>query len=582
VLLRIGGAMEQETMLRTFSEHRVRPVSSLDGIWDFAIDGDRRGSKGRPSTYGRKILVPSAWEQIPGLENHRGRGWLRTRLRGGGQDVALRLVFGGVSHTGVVYVDGRKRGRHYDAFTPWDVLVPGLSQGEHEVVVEVDNSFGPHSALHIENDYYTYGGITRPVEAQWVSPVFIEKVFATPRQNRSTWDLDVRVRLRNWSASKQAIRLVLTLGDCRLDAGEVTLRPRSTMEVSCTLSKLGVKPWSGESPTLYSLVAELVDSEGEVVDDLVDRVGFREVKVRGRKLLLNREPLRLRGYNRHEDHGQFANALPVAAMMSDLQILRDLGCNFVRTCHYPNDLRFLDLCDELGFYVWEESHARAVDFAHPKFREQIADSTREMVEWHHNRPSIVMWGCLNECASDTASGKREHERVLKLLKTLDPSRPTTFASNKGRNDLCLGLVDIVSWNRYPAWYGGTLEDIRKQNREMMEWLHSDASRGGKGKPVILSEFGAGAIPGCRNRNRAHWTEEYQCDVLDESLRVYLNEPGIVGAAIWQFTDCRVTGRWWSGRPRTMNNKGTVDEYRRPKLAYDVVRRRMREAAERFR
>ena len=105
--------------------------------------------------------------------------------------------------------------------------------------------------------------------------------------------------------------------------------------------------------------------------------------------------------------------------------------------------------------------------------------------------------------------------------------------------------------------------------------------GGEGKPVIISEFGAGAIPGVRNHRADPWSEEFQCVVIDEALKVYLTHPRIVGAAIWQFCDVRVTREGNPhtynafspmGRPRCMNNKGIVDEYRRPKLAYDTVRR----------
>jgi len=565
-------------MLRTFVEHEARPVDSLCGLWEFTTKAERRDRAKLPKRYARRIHVPSAWETLPGLGNYRGRAWLRTTVDAA-PDRALRLVFGGVSHTGTVFVDGRKVGHHYDAFTPWDVVVPGLSPGEHELVVEVDNSFGPHSALHIENDYYTYGGITRPAQAQYVPEVFIDKLFATPARRGSRWELAVRVRLRNWSKKRRTCRLVVALSDVVLDLGKVAVGAGRTREVRGLLPDLEVEPWSPASPSLYEAVVLLLDGD-DVVDDLVDRVGFREIAVRGRKLLLNGSPLRLRGYNRHEDHPLFGNALPVEAMAHDLALLRDLGCNFVRTCHYPNDLRFLDLCAEMGICVWEESHARSVPFSHPRFRDQIAASTTEMVAWHHNCPAILIWGCLNECDSASSAGRREHARVLKLLKKLDPSRPVTFASNKAERDRCLDLVDIVSWNRYDAWYGGEPPDVEPALRRALRWLHSAKSRGGKGKPVILSEFGAGAIPGCRNPNHAKWTEEYQAEVLDESLRVYLNHPDVAGAAIWQFADVRVTRNHWGGRPRTMNNKGTVDEYRRPKLAYDVVRRRMHEAAER--
>lgn len=567
-------------MLRTFVQHDARPVESLCGWWEMVTAPERTGRSKLPRRYSRLTHVPGAWEQLPGLESYRGRAWLRTEIPGGGEQ-AVRLVFGGVSHTADVYVDGRHVGHHYDAFTPFAVVVPGLDEEAHELVVRVDNRFGEDSALHKANDYYTYGGITRPVEMQLVPEVYIDKLFATPVRRGSRWELLVRVRLANWSRQKLRRSVVVAVEDAFLDLGAAVVPAGGTVELTGRLRGLDVEPWSPASPALYPLEALLFDGE-ELEDDLVDRVGFREVKVRGRKLLLNGRPIRLRGYNRHEDHGQFGCAIPLEAMVTDLELLRDLGCNFVRTCHYPNDMRFLDLCDELGVCVWEESHARAVDLAHPKFREQIAASTTEMIEWHWNRPSVVLWGCLNECDSVSRPGRREHRRVIELIKGLDRSRPVTFASNKAEDDVCLDLVDVVSWNRYVGWYHGGPGEVGADLKRLLKWLHSDAS-GGKGKPVILSEFGAGAIPGCRHPSHVKWTEEYQREVLDAQLAVYLNDPNVVGCTIWQFCDGRVTpdGRRFGTRPRTMNNKGTVDEYRRPKLAYDTVRRRMREAAERW-
>ncbi len=566
-------------MLRLFDEHRVRATESLDGLWDFVTAPDRRDRGRLPTSYKRTINVPSAWEMLPGLENYRGTGWLRTSVEGV-EGKALRVVFGGVSHTGTVFVDGKQKGTHYDAFTPWDVVVPGLGDGTHDVVVEVDNAFGAHSALHRENDYMTYGGITRPVEVQYVPEVYIDKVFATPVKVGGDWSLSVRVRLRNWNRKVLKRRVVVEVAGKAIELGTFTVDGSACRDVSGTVTSLDVKEWNPKSPSLYELTVQVVDKE-ELVDDMIDRIGFREIKVQGKKILLNGTSVRLRGYNRHEDHAEFGNAIPREAMVRDLEIMRDLGGNTVRTSHYPNDMRFLDLCDEMGFMVWEESHARSVKFDHPAFREQITNSTVEMVEWHFNRPSIVIWGCLNECNSRDALGKEEHAYVLGLLKKLDPSRPTTFASNKRMDDICLGLADIVSWNIYTGWYREDAKETGKVIRELLKWLHSPKSQGGNGKPVIMSEFGAGAIPGYRHARCCHWTEEFQRYVLDETPKVYLNHPQIAGSLIWQFCDCRVTdGKWWD-RPRTMNNKGTVDEYRRPKLAYEVVKKRMLEAADKW-
>ena len=562
-------------MLRTFAEHKVRVASSLDGIWEFVPTGETAPNN---DTY--KVMVPSAWETVPGLESYRGQARYRRTFELE-TPAHVRLAFGGVSHTGKVYVDGEFVGTHYDAFTPWDVLAPGLDAGEHELVVEVDNTFGDHSALHKENDYYTYGGITRPVELQLVPDVYIDKVFAWPIMKDEGWSLDVRVVLHNVGsfAHRRAVRA--SVAGITLELDSVEIAPGGTVEVSSRSPIISdVNAWTADSPSLYMLRVELLD-DGDVADDKIDRIGFRQVELQGKEFLVTGKSIRLRGYNRHEDHAIFGNALPVEAMIMDLQIMEDLGCNFVRTSHYPNDMRFLDLCDELGFYVWEESHARGTPFDSPRFDEQIEASTREMLEWHYNHASIVIWGCLNECDARSDHGQEVYARVLNQIKAFDPHRPNTYASHHRKNDKCCKHADIISLNIYTGWYADPIEKTRAIINDLLAWIHSGDSGGAEGKPVIMSEFGGGAIPGNHQRSRSRWSEEYQRDVLDETLRIYLNHDDIFGASIWQFCDCRATETLFANRPRTLNNKGTVDEYRRPKLAYDVVKARMIEATERW-
>ena len=566
-------------MLRTFPQHATRPTSDLAGRWEFVTADQRRDRAKLPTRYPGSISVPSAWELLPGLESYRGQAWLRTTIPAL-EGYAVRLAFGGVSHTADVFIDGKKVGHHYDAFTPFAVLATGLSEGEHELVVQVDNTFGDHSALHKPNDYYTYGGITRPVELQIVPEVFIEQFHATPARKGRRWSLDVSLRLVNWSRKKLTRAAAVQLADATLDLGEVVVPAGKTVEVTGRLTGLDVTEWHPDAPALYMAEAMLFDGE-DLTDDFRGRIGFRTVKVQGKKLLVNGKSIRLRGYNRHEDLALFGCAIPLEAMVTDLELLADMGCNFVRTSHYPNDMRFLDLCDEMGFYVWEESHARSVNFEHPAFDRQIADSTREMIDWHYNRPSIIMWGCLNECNSTRPAGRAVHKRVIELIRSLDSSRPITFASNKDTLDICFDLVDIVSWNVYTGWYDRDAAKAREWADDLLKWLRSNAASGGKGKPVIFSEFGAGAIYGCRSRTQAKWTEEFQAECLDKLLEAYLNHPDIMGAAIWQFCDCRVDEDIFPHRPRSFNNKGTIDEFRRLKLAYDTVKGRMHEAIKRW-
>lgn len=572
-------------MIRTFQDHVIRPVSSLDGLWEFRPEADKKVRGKMPRSYSRQIEVPSAWESLPDLRDYRGTAWYRKTFELS-SDANVRIVFGGVSHTARVWIDGQEVGSHYDAFTPWSVTAVGLKAGSHQLVLEVDNSFGEHSALHIPNDYYTYGGITRPVVLERIPDQYIEQLFAVPRQYRGKWQLDVRVRVRNIGLEPAFGTLKVSVAGEHLLLTLHKIEPGDSGEISGTLRNLPVKAWSESSPQLYPVTVELSE-EGICCDDLIERVGFREIKVKGKKLFLNGEELHLRGFNRHEDAPIYGCALPPALMAHDLDLLQDLNGNFVRTSHYPNDQRFLDMCDERGIYVWEESHCRSTPFEHPLFEKQIADSTREMVESHFNHPCILMWGSLNECDTRTEEGMAVHEEVMQQLKMLDDSRPVTYAGNHRMEDRCLAYADIVSWNIYTGWYGGGVEDIKTILAEMIDWLDSPESGGGRGKPLIMSEFGAGAIPGCRNLQADLWSEDYQALLLEEALKVYLHHPRISGAAVWQFSDVRVSKGSNSSpvnhysplnRPRCMNNKGVVDEYRRPKLSYAVVKSCMADAA----
>ena len=177
-----------------------------------------------------------------------------------------------------------------------------------------------------------------------------------------------------------------------------------------------------------------------------------------------------------------------------------------------------------------------------------------------------MWGILNECASDTAYGRECYQKQFALIRALDPSRPRSFASCKFKTDLCFDLCDIVSYNIYPLWYHDT--PPAAYVRDLYEWAQT---AGGAGKPFLVTEIGAGGIYGYRAPHTPKWSEEYQAKALKAQLEGVLSFEDCAGVYIWQFCDIRISDEWWGGRPRTMNNKGIFDEYRRPKLCHAVVK-----------
>lgn len=549
-------------MIRTFCTHEIRKVRELSGsLWEFSpCTGDLAGRKYRTA-------VPGCWESMPDFSSYRGVGVFSREIETEG---AFRLVFKGVSHTARVCLDGREIGSHYNAYTPFAVAVTDVMAGRHLLEVYADNTFGEASALHIPNDYMSYGGISRGVLLEELTDTYIEYIHAVPFMEKDGWKALVSVKVKNWSAAGKACRLYLDLAGIASEAMELTLEAGGEKTVDFQLSAAEAEAWEIKNPKLYTVRATLSDENG-AFDDQIDRMGFREIRTEGKDILLNGKKLRIRGFCRHEDHPMFGCALPYAAIQQDLETAMDLGANAIRTAHYPNDELFLDLCDEQGILVWEENHARGLTLEHmqnPNFERQAETCIEEMITAHINHPSAIIWGILNECASDTEYGYECYKKQYDLIKHMDFSRPRSSASCKFKTDICFGLPEIVSYNLYPEWYHET--PASEYVKDIYDWVQRESE--GSGKPFLVTEIGAGAIYGFRSHTLCKWSEEYQAKALEDQITAVLEQEGCSGIFIWQLCDVRVSDEWFASRPRTMNNKGIVDEYRRRKLAYDVVKR----------
>lgn len=555
-------------MQRAFSTHRIRPVRELEGLWDFtplAPDED----PGPETRYPYRLPVPGCWEMHPEFLTYRGRAAYRSSFTLESA-TSVRLVFKGVSHTAVVLVDGIEVGRHHNAYTPFEVTMVDLARGDHELVLVVDNRYGALSALHVPNDYFTYGGPIRPVVLEIVPSAFLQSLGFEPQGHPGQWAARVTAVIR-YLGSPRPLRLTLQLAGTTVEVPIVPEGPQNSQSVVIEWPCPGAPTWSPSSPSLCLLEARLLEVVGAPVDDLIDRVGFRTVRWSEGGLRLNGAPIRMVGFNRHEDHPAVGAAIPFSLMIRDLDLMQSAGANAVRTSHYPNDELFLDLCDERGLLVWEENHARGLSLTqmqHPLFEAQCEAVNGEMVGFHRNHPSIVIWGLLNECASNTPEGRRIYQTQFEQIRRLDSTRPVTFASCHHGSDLCHDLSDVVSLNLYAGWY----DEVSP--RELLDKAleHADG-HGAEGKAVIVSEFGADGFYGFRDPSRVRGSEERQGDILAENLQTFLSDPRIVGVFIWQFCDCRTHdgGGWFVTRGRSRNNKGVVDEYRRPKLAYEVVK-----------
>lgn len=551
-------------MLRTFQTHQIRKQAELsEQLWDFMpLEGEQKGKK-------RKIQVPGCWETYPGLENYRGKAEYEIGFEAKGN---VRLEFKGVSHMAWVFVDGEQVGSHYNAYTPFSVIVPGLKQGSHLLKVLVDNSFSPEYALNRPNDYMSYGGISRGVGLEEIPDLYFTGIHITPvEKTENGWKAKCEIEVENLLAgSIRDAEIEMKLHQSLIKVAIDEVQPGKHIVYEEILEFEGIESWSVENPQMYTVELLLRNQAGEAIDDLIDRIGFRTITAKGKQILLNGRPLRIKGVCRHEDHPQYGCALPFEAIAYDMQQIRDMGCNSVRTAHYPNDERFLDLCDEMGILVWEEHHLRGGNekiMSNPNFEPQCEQVIEEMIKYHYNHPSIYIWGILNECASDTELGRGCYEKQYALIRKLDASRLCSSASCRYEADMCMDLPDVTSWNMYPYWY--ERKTAAQMVDEVYRWTQEKGN--GNGKPFLVTEIGAGAIYGFRSADEDPWTEEYQRDVVKKQLTEVMAYEDCVGLYIWQFCDVRVNREWFEKRPRTRNNKGIVDEFRRKKLAYDAVK-----------
>lgn len=555
-------------MDKSFPRHQLRTVHCLDGLWQFAFLGARDAEELEINDvdWNDRMVVPAAFDAMPAYAGKRGLAAYR-RTVSTSPGVALRLHFEAVSLWCRVLVDGEPVRDHACGFTGFWCEVAPSQQTEREIVVLVDNRFDfervpLHEAFF---DFYHWGGINRSAWCHEVPETFIETV---------------QVRVENYQSG--AITARLCIGGARPERLAVTTQMDAEAETQLEVSLQGEwleiplqiqtpRSWSLAAPHLHLL---RVGIDG---DDMTVRFGLREIKTEQGQIWLNGEKIKLLGYNRHESHPQFGPALPAAQLLADLQLLRDLGCNFVRGSHYPQDQRFLDWCDEMGFLVWEECLGwgqRERQLTNANFIAAHEIAVEEMVAASFNHPCVVFWGFLNEAGTDSEYARPIMERTVAQLRRLDASRLITYATMFGKTDLFLDLADVISINIYPGWYGcqdaeDPLALVVPEIRSFLE--HFDAASFAE-KPVLISEIGAEGLYGWHDALNGFFTEEYQAELLRLTCEEAVSNPRLAGVALWHFSDARTyTGGYALGRPRAFNNKGTLDEYRRPKLAYKAVR-----------
>ena len=474
-----------------------------------------------------------------------------------------------------IRVNGKEVGSHVGGYTACIVDITEYIRKENLIEITVDN--GRKDITPISADFTFWGGIYRDV---WListqkqhfnmSNMGSDGIFiSTPVVNEKRGVLKVKCEVTNDSHESSILevrsaiyspqgKLLQTIKQKqKLKSGETYIFENTSGAIESP------DLWSPETPSLYLVKTTLVDPKsGKLLDEKNHKVGFRWFTFDGSKgFFLNGKSYKLRGLNRHQDQAPAGVALDDEAHRRDIFLMKELGCNFIRISHFPQDDAILEMCDELGLLAWEEIPIINIVPNTPGYDDNCEYNLREMIRQHYNHSSVITWGYMNEILLTAPSiGKPEwlacKERTVNLaqrleavLKEEDPGRASVMAFNMTNlyNEIGLNLVDVVGWNLYHGWYVDKLKDFNA-------WCE-DQHRRYPDQPMIISEWGAGSD------KRLHSTQgrafdfsiEYQQTYIEHYLPFIENTEWISGCAYWNFIDFNVAARQES-MPR-VNNKG---------------------------
>ena len=553
-------------MGRLFKEYDKRQVTSLGGFWRFIEDAERKGEEEKwfntfPET-AEKMFVPSCWNLKLGKLEYFGAAWYEREI-----DITSKnslLEFEGVLSYAKVWLDGEYLGDHYGGYTAFSFLLENIEIGIHRLTVMVDNSADDATLPSDVADWYRYGGIIRDVKLHNLNNTYISKVHISYDLSDNLDSAEVLVKANISSlAGEREENITLKFGDSVVVEQSVTLGEEKTFEFKFSADNISL--WDIDAPNLYTVKISTSD------DDITDRIGFRKIETKENKIFLNGKSIFLKGVNRHEDHPEFGNAFPVSLMQRDLDIIKNLGCNTIRGSHYPNSKEFLDLLDENGILFWSEipmwGEQNVETLNKPILLSRALYMHTEMVEQYFNHPSIIIWGMHNEIETTEQIAVTITEKIYNLLKGSDTSRLITYATDRAERDICFKYCDFISINKYFGWYGGGTDAWKGFFDELKVWFKE---QGVSEKAVVMSEFGGAALYGNHTFDNIKWSEEYQANLLSESIDAFIESGMVCGTYVWHFADAR-TIRPVTDRARGFNNKGILNEYRKPKAAYFTVK-----------
>lgn len=577
---------------------------SMDGMWKFHLDERSVGEKegwmdGIPGE--EMIPVPASFQDFyteKDIREYTGDFWYETDFfvpgEWEGREILLR--FGAATHRASVYVNGILITEHEGGFLPFSAKVTTVVRYDsyNKVVVKVNNELNCTNlpcgeTITLPNgkkmskpyfDFFNYAGLQRSVY-----------LLALPGESIVDFDLDYAIHGKNAEVSYQ----IRTNGE---HAVQLALFDAKGHCVAQKDGKEGVlyvenaRLWQVRNAYLYRLRIRIMDGE-ELIDEYEQEIGIRTVKVEGTDILINGEPVYLKGFGKHEDSDIVGRGFSIGIMKRDFELMKWIGANSFRTSHYPYSEEIYQMADREGFLIIDEVPAvgmfqSLMNFMEASTGKQTAffekettpvllkahlRAIEEMIARDKNHPSVVAWSLLNEPETTNEAAVPYFKEVFDLANKLDmQKRPRTFAlimNSLPDTCKCYQFSDIIALNRYYGWYmkGGYEISVAEElfRKEMNAWKEKKLN-----KPFIFTEYGADTLASEHKLPSVMWSQEYQDEYLKMTHEVFDSYDFIKGEQIWNFADFQTT----EGIMRVNGNKkGVFTRQRQPKdIAYKLKER----------
>ncbi len=509
------------------------------------------------------MLVPGDWNsQEEKLLYYEGSVWYKKSFDYAKSNNQNRVFvyFGAANYESDVYLNGKKLGKHIGGFTPFNFEITDLlKEKDNFIILKVDNKRTKEGVPTLNTDWWNYGGITRDVKiietpATFIRDYFIQLDPANPQQIKGYVQLDGKI-----SVNKE---IKVSIPEIGLST-TVTSNNQGRADIDFTAKKL--KRWSLEEPKLYAIKVSIDKNE------VTDKIGFRTIETRGADILLNGKSVFMKGICIHEENvmrGGRSYSEEDARMVFGW--VKELHANYARLAHYPHNEYMARVADEMGILLWEEIPVYwTIDWKNEKTYANAKNQLTEMITRDKNRASVVVWSMGNETPV-TPERTVFMSNLIKEAKSLDNTRLISAALEQHARDGNWNVreigdpladqVDVLSFNQYVGWYDGLPDKCENVTWEIEQQ-----------KPVLISEFGAGALQGQHGDSLTRWTEEYQEYLYRETIKMLSKIPQLRGMTPWILTDFRSPRRPLPLIQDGYNRKGLVSQTGDKKKAFYVLR-----------